>query len=219
MADHVGCKACLLAHLLYLLPNLLAGVLDLFLTSQEHQDVTGGLTHMDLHDGPDGCFQIVSFRLLQGTCHTLKLLHSIVEAGRLCCLTGSACVLPQSSVTKLAVSTCQEATVFQKPAATCRDIGGHSCATPPTDETTNRVKPDLSVEDLHRVQTPGHLHQGCIQEVALELLCFQSGAHDNQLHVGPLLQHLPTMYHSQQRCSSKTRGLTPLRVTFPDCCS
>lgn len=41
----------------------------------------------------------------------------------------------------------------------------------------------LRVEDLDGVQAARHLHERRVQEVALELLRLQRGAHDDQLQV------------------------------------
>ena len=49
-------RTCLIPHLLNLLSDLLAGILNLLLSSQEDKDVTGGLTHVNLDYCPDGCF-------------------------------------------------------------------------------------------------------------------------------------------------------------------
>ena len=48
----------------------------------------------------------------------------------------------------------------------------------------------LGVEYLHRMQAAWHLHKRSIQEIALELLGLQRGAHDYQLQILALLQHL-----------------------------
>lgn len=48
----------------------------------------------------------------------------------------------------------------------------------------------LSVEDLDRMQAARNLHEGSIQEIALKLLCLKCCAHDHELQVLSLLQHL-----------------------------
>ena len=55
----------LLPHLLYLLGDLAAGVLNLLLSSEEQQDVTGWLTGMDLDDGADRSLEVVALRVLR----------------------------------------------------------------------------------------------------------------------------------------------------------
>lgn len=58
-------RACLIPHLLNFLGYLFAGILNLLLSSQEDKDVTRWFADMDLHNCPDGCLQVVPFRLLQ----------------------------------------------------------------------------------------------------------------------------------------------------------
>lgn len=52
------------------------------------------------------------------------------------------------------------------------------------------VRAYLCVEDLDGVQAAGDLHEGRVQEIALELLRLQGRTHDHQLQVRALLQHL-----------------------------
>ena len=56
----------LVPHLLDLLGDLAAGVLDLLLSGEEQQDVALGLTGVDLDDGADGRLQVVALRVLYG---------------------------------------------------------------------------------------------------------------------------------------------------------
>ena len=52
------------------------------------------------------------------------------------------------------------------------------------------ARANLCVIDLDGVQPAWDLHEGRVQEIALELLRLQGITHDHQLQVGALLQHL-----------------------------
>ena len=65
-----------IAHLQALLSNFLTGVFDLLLSSEEDEDVSGLLVHVDLHHRPDCCLQVVPFRLL-----SVEDLHWMESSG------------------------------------------------------------------------------------------------------------------------------------------
>ncbi len=54
-----------ITHLATLLADLAAGILNLLLARQEHQDVARRLAAVDLNDCADCCLQIIPLRLLQ----------------------------------------------------------------------------------------------------------------------------------------------------------
>ncbi len=57
-----GCH--LIAHVADLLPDFATGILNFFLSREKHQNVALWLTEMDLHNSPDGCFQVIPLWLL-----------------------------------------------------------------------------------------------------------------------------------------------------------